>query len=62
MYEKGKLYDLSITELQADPNQPRKTMEPQGLEELKASIKTHGIIQPILFRQGDGGRAHHRCR
>ncbi|MFA6413160.1 MAG: ParB/RepB/Spo0J family partition protein [Syntrophales bacterium] len=54
MYEKGKLYDLPIIDLKPDPNQPRKSMDPQGLEELKASIKTHGIIQPILFRQGDG--------
>ncbi len=49
-YEKGKLYDLSIIDLKPDPNQPRKSMDSQALEELVASIKTHGIIQPILFR------------
>ncbi|MFA5920987.1 MAG: ParB/RepB/Spo0J family partition protein [Methylococcaceae bacterium] len=49
-YEKGKLYDLPISNLTPDPNQPRKSMDPQALEELVASIKTHGIIQPILFR------------
>jgi len=56
MYEKGKLYDLPIIDLQADPNQPRKSIDPQGLEELTASIKTHGVIQPILFRLGEQGR------
>ena len=50
MYEKGKLYDLPITYLNPDPNQPRKSIDPQALEELVSSIKTHGIIQPILFR------------
>jgi len=49
-YKKGKLYDLPIIDLKQDPNQPRKSMDPQALEELVASIKTHGIIQPILFR------------
>ncbi|MFA5920995.1 MAG: ParB/RepB/Spo0J family partition protein [Methylococcaceae bacterium] len=49
-YKKGKLYDLPIGDLNPDPNQPRKSMDPQALEELVASIKTHGIIQPILFR------------
>jgi len=49
-YKKGKLYELPIADVQPDPNQPRKSMDPQALEELVASIKTHGIIQPILFR------------
>jgi len=49
-YEKGKLYELSIIDLKPDPNQPRKSMDPIALEELAASIKTHGVIQPILFR------------
>ena len=51
-YKKGKLYELPIADVQPDPNQPRKSMDSQALEELVASIKTHGIIQPILFRIG----------
>jgi ParB family chromosome partitioning protein len=54
-YEKGKLYDIPITDLRPDPNQPRKSIDPQALEELVASIRTHGIIQPILFRTAEGG-------
>ena len=49
-YEKGKLYDLPIIDLKPDPNQPRKSMDPQALEDLAASVKLKGIIQPILFR------------
>ena len=49
-YEKGKLYDLSVIDLKPDPNQPRKSIYPQALEELTASIRRVGIIQPLLFR------------
>lgn len=49
-YEKGKLYDIPIIDLKPDENQPRKSMDTQALEELAASIKTQGIIQPLLFR------------
>lgn len=51
-YEKGKLYDVPINDLRPDPNQPRKFIDPQGQEEMNASVRTYGIIQPILFRQG----------
>ena len=49
-YEKGKLYQISIIDFKPDPNQPRKSLDPQALAELTASVKSHGIIQPILFR------------
>lgn len=51
-YEKGKLYDVPLKDLKPDPNQPRKSMDPQGMEELTASVKIYGVIQPILFRRG----------
>jgi len=49
-YKKGKLYDLPIIDLKPDPNQPRKFMDPQALEDLAASIAQHGVLTPILFR------------
>jgi ParB family chromosome partitioning protein len=49
-YERGKLYDLPIIDLKPDPKQPRKSMDLQALEDLAASVKLKGIIQPILFR------------
>lgn len=55
-YEKGKLYDLNIADMQPDPEQPRKYFDEQALSELKASIEKHGVLQPVLVRQGaDGG-------
>ena len=49
-YEKGKLYELSIIDLKLDPNQPRKSIDQQALEDLAASVKQRGILQPPLFR------------
>lgn len=55
-YEKGKLYNLNLADLQPDPEQPRKYFDEQALSELKASIEKHGVLQPVLVRQAtDGG-------
>jgi ParB family chromosome partitioning protein len=54
-FEKGKLYDLNIADLQPDPDQPRKYFDEQALAELKASILKHGLLQPVLVRQGADG-------
>lgn len=47
------LLSLPITDVQPDPEQPRKYFDPDALNELKASIEQHGIIQPILVRPGE---------
>src|SRR6266487_2609053 len=54
-YEKGKLYQLSMTLLSPDPEQPRKFFDEQALAELSASIVAHGVLQPILVREGVEG-------
>lgn len=56
-YEKGQLYHLPLTDLQADPNQPRKYMDPQALEDLAASIAQHGVLSPIIFRLAPAGQS-----
>ena len=55
VFEKGKLYQLPISDIKPDPDQPRKYLDPQALEELVASIKQLGILQPVLFRPSDTG-------
>ena len=55
IYEKGKLYDLAIADLQPDPDQPRKYFDEQALAELKASIEKHGVLEPVLVRLGANG-------
>ena len=54
-YVKGRLYKLKIAELQADPEQPRKFMDPIALNELTASIQKFGVLVPIQFRQDEAG-------
>ena len=54
-YTKGKLYDLDITKVQPDPEQPRKYFDEQSLNELAASITSHGVLQPILVREDGAG-------
>ena len=46
---------LRIDEIQPNPLQPRVVFQPERLEELAASIRANGIIQPIIVRrQGQG--------
>ncbi|MDD4110816.1 MAG: ParB/RepB/Spo0J family partition protein [Clostridia bacterium] len=47
--------NIDISLIYANPNQPRRNFDETSLKELAASIKTHGIIQPIVLnRQEDG--------
>jgi ParB family chromosome partitioning protein len=49
------LRNIKLTEVSADPDQPRRHFDEVGLEELSASIKEHGILQPIVVTPKDGG-------
>ena len=52
---KDGLKELPIDSLQPGKYQPRTHMEPEALSELAASIKTQGVMQPVLVRPlGDG--------
>lgn len=42
---------LSVKQIEANPFQPRAHFDKEALEELTASIKLHGIIQPITVRK-----------
>ena len=55
-YKNRELYVLNINKLNPDPNQPRKHFDDTDLTELGNSIKKHGVLQPILFRQEDDGK------
>lgn len=55
-YEKGKLYQIPCGDLQSDPDQPRKFFDEASLRDLATSIKDHGVLQPVLFRQDNAGK------
>ena len=42
---------LPISQVEPGLNQPRKRFEPEALADLAASIRLHGIIQPITVRR-----------
>lgn len=46
---------VPIEKLRANPNQPRRTFTQDALNELSASIKEKGILQPLIVRPADGG-------
>ena len=47
----GRPAELDIDLLTPNPRQPRQQMEETALEELAQSIRSHGVIQPILVRR-----------
>ena len=56
--EKSEINDnlksLKITEVEPNRDQPRKQFKQEALEDLAESIKTYGIIQPIVVTKQDG--------
>ena len=41
---------VQVDHIEPNPEQPRMVFEPQALDELAASIREHGVLQPILVR------------
>lgn len=46
--------EIAVARIRPNPRQPRRTFDPAALEELAASIRTHGILQPIVVRPAGG--------
>ena len=46
---------LPVQKVRPNPNQPRKVFDSVLLDELRDSIKTHGVLQPICVRAASGG-------
>ena len=53
--DRGELQTLAIDALRPGKYQPRTRMDPGSLDELAASIRSRGIMQPIMVRPLDGG-------
>ena len=47
---------LALDTIQPGEYQPRRDLEPQALEDLAASIKAQGVMQPIVVRPVDDAR------
>ncbi len=46
--------DVAIEAIVPNPQQPRTVMDPERLEELAASIRMYGVIQPLLVAEERG--------
>lgn len=47
--------EIAVLEIRPNPHQPRKTFDPEGLEELRDSIRNHGLLQPVVVRRSADG-------
>ncbi len=44
-----RIHEISIDQIDENPAQPRQNMDSDALSELAHSIRTHGILQPVLL-------------
>ena len=49
-----RVIKANVKDIKASPFQPRRHFDPQLIEELAASIKERGLIQPLVVRKVDG--------
>lgn len=54
--ESARIFEIEVTNITANPYQPRTTFTETGLAELAESIKQLGIIQPVTVKDVGGGR------
>lgn len=52
---KGGVDMVDMNLIKANPNQPRKHFDEDALNELAASIRLHGVIQPIVINDNEDG-------
>ena len=47
----SSINEVELSKIEANPDQPRSVFDQDALEELAASIKTLGLVQPITLRE-----------
>lgn len=50
------VYEVSLDDIFPNPDQPRKVFNEKALDELASSIKTNGVIMPIVLQKCDDGK------
>jgi ParB family chromosome partitioning protein len=50
----GMVQDLDVSLISPSPFQPRHDVDGPGFDELVASVRRHGILQPVVARPADG--------
>ena len=54
----GSLVELAIADIRPNPYQPRRDVDAAALEELTASIRKAGLLQPVVVRQAPAAGGH----
>ena len=49
-------YEIELSKIFANPNQPRKVFDEGALRELADSISVHGVITPIVLNRAENGK------
>jgi len=64
-----EIISIPLDRIEPNPYQPRKKFEPEKMEELAQSIKTYGLLQPVVLRKEGaryqivaGERRYQACR
>ncbi len=52
---KEEIVKVNLDELRSNPYQPRQNFDEDALQELAASIKEHGVFQPIIIKKSIKG-------
>lgn len=55
MPKRNGVEELSLSKIRPNPYQPRKHFDAESLAELAESIKTHGLLQPIVVKEDIDG-------
>ncbi|GJL85709.1 MAG: chromosome partitioning protein ParB [Micavibrio sp.] len=50
---------IGIDKVQPNPHQPRRVLDMAAIEELSASIKEHGVLQPLLVRRSPNNEGYY---
>lgn len=50
------IQEISVGELDPNPDQPRRTFSPESISQLADSIREQGVLQPLLVAPAAGGR------
>jgi ParB family chromosome partitioning protein len=57
--DKHRVQKVLIQDIVANPDQPRREFDEDALSELAASIKRHGVLQPIIVVRSDDDNKYH---
>lgn len=49
--DEGSVRELPVAQVEANPFQPRTLFDPEKMADLVASVREHGVLQPVLVRR-----------